>query len=366
MQTCTNKLRATFTHTCEGENVPANLVGKVGCADNNACRAGYNNGFADATCTGPAEPSRQGSIRVFDGEPGAYLFCFHPEWPDNSPERAEPTCANFILPPQSVFINGRGGVYDILVNRYRLFESESHNPKSIRAWLRARNAEIQVYDQYGLYGIWDFEDIESGNPTVSGAVANLTGYGGGDGGWNNWDEAYPNVCTIPPGSANTGELIYRSYANTISPVWTPLSIDTTNKRIVEWNAGHYGADYWYFSDLAYRNSWLYHQPGGGGKCWERTCTNVKFSDGSTIIPEGTKICSGNSGYTKSDANVSCDQDTKNSDTCRSGSTCKTGTPDNSVTCIKRCDDHSDCDKSGGFCGGRAGTCSVGSNPAAVR
>jgi len=365
MYNCTNKIRATFSRTCTGGSTPTELEGKVGCADQSACRNSRTHGFADASCSAAtAEPSRQGDIRVLNGQAGAYLFCFHPEYEVGTNEREQSTCGNFILPPQSVFITGRGGVYDILVNRYRLFESESHNPKSVRDWLRARNAKLQVYDKNGLYGTWDFDDINAGEPTVTGAVADKTGYGGGDGGWNNWDEAYPNVCTIPAGTANTGELIFRGYANTISPVWTPLSIDTTSKRIKEWNAGYYGADFRYFSDLIYRESYLYHQPGGGNKCWERTCTRVKYDDGTTIPPAGKKICSGNSGYSKNYSDPACDSATS-SDICPAGSTCASRV-DASVKCIKVCTSHSNCDLDDGFCGGIAGTCNIGSNPPPTR
>ncbi|MEN9557812.1 MAG: hypothetical protein RL141_181, partial [Candidatus Parcubacteria bacterium] len=266
MLSCTNKVRATASHTCSGADVPDNLRGKLACfpssnGQDTSCRNRY--GFADTACDGPPEESRVGDARVLSGGTGAYLFCYHPEWQGVNDERAtEPQCTNLILPPQSAFIRANSGQYDILVSKYRLFKNASHsfgrsvgtrytNNYAIREWLWKRHAEIRIYGQNGLAETIAFREADE---AATGA-ARTDGWAGADA---------DAMCLSEATVADIGTDVTRMRASiewldtvTYSPVWTPVSINASVRSIVPWNPsapGYAGADYRYFADLLHRTS----------------------------------------------------------------------------------------------------------------
>lgn len=376
MVNCTNKIRATAGRTCTGGSVPSNFAGKLACSlkENYECMGWSTNKYeyANSTCSGPAdggavEPSRSGPLSVLSGGEGAYLFCNHPEWPDaQASKRSESSCTNFIIPPQSVFIHGNGGQYDILVTAFHQFNAGSHNPQSIKVWLAQHNGQIRLYDQYGLNKIWKENDLAAGTDLSAG--------------WNKYDGNNVDVCMTGAGSRDTGsdtlgkdlkQRTFYHYGNVLSSVWTPISIDTTAQRVMEWNNGATGADYHYFADLyTFEFEWFQ------GSCWERTCSGMSLTGGGTFptnLNSGQRVCADQYGKYGNDFNnlPACDNNTATT-ACPSRSYCATHI-NAGTRCIKACtwtDPYTGTDAShptwytgtdpqcgaNAYCGGYAGVC----------
>jgi hypothetical protein len=392
MANCTNKIRATGSKTCTGGNIPASLDNKLACTMGGVdweCSSNliikYPYSGSGLMCGGTPEPSRSGPIDVLSGAEGAYLFCYHPEWPEDNVNRTQTSCTNFIIPPQSVFISGKGGQYDILVSAYQAFQSGSNDYPSIRKWLEDNDGRIQVYDQYGFNKEWDAKDwVDKSLPS----------------GWNANDELLGDIClptspmmrnpvntTNNPLSANnvvTNQRMFNVYTNDVSTVWTPFSIDTSVKQVIPWNNGDTGADYRYFADL-YTYEWAGRPNPGLGSCWERTCDKTQYGPDkdhmikfplsiggvrSHICSDGLQgyggdyskdpacdagsqaVCPANICIGGSLEGASC---TNNSD-CSGGGTCTQTecrkTVDSNRKCIQLCSNDGDCPKGGtAFCGG---------------
>jgi hypothetical protein len=289
MALCTNKVRATASRTCRGENVPPALRGQVGCLENSDCRHRF--GFAGSTCDGPAEPSRVGNPAILSGAAtGAYLFCYHPEWPVGDSRRTDPSCANFILPPQSVFIRANAGQYDILVSQYRVFATGSHRDTRsfIREWLSARNAELHVYDRAGLRERITFNDnwVGQANGLAIGwaSLDNIQNAGTGPG-----DACNANITADTP-NQTVRRLVENLDAVTASPVWTPFSIDTGSDRIIPWRNGNAGADYLYFADMPHGVARVPYDGGnraGDLACYEESCQSSGGYLPCATDPEGS-------------------------------------------------------------------------------
>lgn len=389
MQSCTNKIRATFSKTCQVYNSSNAVVRDtlVGCTDASMCdNQGITLASGESTkCTGAPEQDRQGSIEVLDGKEGAYLFCYHPEWlgVSGSEGRAgEVNCSNFIVPPQSAFIRSSSGQFDVLVSKYLLgmygqllHRGGSENDNAIRAWLTARSASVRVYDQFGLRetvtpsrtgGTWASNDNAA---RVCLASNRRTGFNQSP--WR--DNFSANLMTL-------GEVNY-------SPVWTPLSINgsiRSDQAVKVW--GNAGADFHYFSDMAHR--WT-DDNFMGADCWERQCASYTFP-GQCIGPGGTltsttctqdsqcgagygcynsfprgglNFCHGGTADYATNWDVStgapaCDSASRAA--CPPGSTCATQV-NASVRCVQVCTTDAQCTKGGGsYCGGLAGSCYFGS------
>ncbi len=388
MASCTNKIRGTASRTCTGGKLPANLEGKLACSNNVDCQGTQADRsiYADSTCTGPVEPSRSGPLDVLSGAEGAYLFCYHPEWPIDNANRTQTSCTNFIVPPQSIFISGKGGQYDILVSAYQQFGSGSHNPGSIWRWLYDNQGKIQLFDQNGYVKTWNGTDFSGFRTNSPGA------------GWNQYDAVQGDMCLTESTRKDSNgkyldwgtmtHLFFYGYTNIISTVWTPFSIDTSNKVVQEWNGGDTGADYRYFADL-FTSEMFGFSGVGWGTCWERTCgaTGFTYGDGTKgVFPKdfytnGTFVCAnGGNGYgsqfagscSGSGAPCIASSDCPSGQSCNGGdpacdvaseAQCPTGshcasTANANVRCIQACTSDAQCTK-GGFCGGVAGQCGSG-------
>lgn len=320
MLTCTNKIRASAGRVCAEVSSSGSVVNdfgrRYGCIVDADCTREVKFNLKPGTsgnsivCSNSAsELDRTGSLQVLNGKEGAYLFCFHPEWPDGTKMRGESKCSNFIVPPQSVFVHGVSGVYDILISKFRMFvNGHSNEPRdwiggsaspawdgnagnrlSIRTWLRDRDASIRVYDQNGLYKEYRYNDISSRGGSAADQVSP----------WSGFDNS-PWVLPTNPSGRNTFarqtdvERYTQLYPISTSPVWTPLSIDVTNKQVNEWNGGNYGADYRYFSDLFMNDTEMYVSWVGGGYHPATTAACVQYSNG-TVEPDladGQGICNG--------------------------------------------------------------------------
>lgn len=320
MLTCTNKIRASAGRVCAEVTASGSIVSdfgrRYGCLVDADCVREFKFNLKPGTtgnsivCSNSAsELDRTGSLQVLKGKEGAYLFCFHPEWPDGHPLRSQSQCSNFIVPPQSVFIHGISGVYDILISKFRMFvnghsnepnnwiggssspawDDNAGNRLSIRTWLRNRNARIRVYDQNGLYKEYRYNDIASLGGSAPDQVSS----------WS-WLDNNPWVLPTMPEGRNTFarqtdvQRYTQLYPISTSPVWTPLSIDTTNKQVDEWNGGNYGADYRYFSDMFMNDTEMYVSWVGGGYHPMTTAACVEYS-GGTVEPDladGQGICNG--------------------------------------------------------------------------
>jgi len=420
MYTCTNKVRASLSKTCRKHEcndtdndpttpcIPGAVVqggdygGRIGCVVDADCRNANQPSKHGLTaepdeiimCDGPPEPSRQGDIDVLSGGEGAYLFCFHPEYPIGSTERAQSQCANFVLPPQSVFISGKGGQYDILVSKYRLFESDWK--MDIRNWLMARDASIVVYDRNGFnqelsvtrgarYGNGTWWGSDDGVPRwcyEQEAKECLGGPRNGRACQSAADcEAFP--CEFSHDKYASYRSALRARMSDVSPVWTPLSIDTTNERYVVWNNGNAGADYQYFSDLVHREDFPFDGPGDNAGCYERACERLGYTDDGTTFPVGDyKVCGGSTGANAfpneadgpMENSPACDEASRAA--CNPGTYCNTHV-DDTVPCIRICDTYRDCQEDPRvagtfraryvFCGGVApGPCGAGSSNPAIR
>lgn len=372
MKDCTNKIRATAGRTCEGTNVPQSLLGKLACSVDRDCSgfATLKYRYPSATCpaTSDSEPSRSGSDDVLSGSEGAYLFCYHPEL--SVEERKEPDCTNFVVPPQSVFISGRGGQYDILISAYRAFNRTSHDPPSIREWLKARRGRILVYDRYGLRDTVTFG--ADGVIPTGGASVDVNA------GWNRLDNLIGRDICLPVSERDASQAITMPkiaylHSNIISTVWTPLSIDTTNDRVLKWNGGYQGADFRYFADL-YTLEMMGTKGVGNGICWEKTYRARGFredpNDTSTRIVSyfptdylsGRRVCNDGNVHFTGDYNtypacVSADRAR-----CPEGTYCRTHEASDSGPCIQTCTTDSNCGSwENAFCGGLFNT-AAGSNP----
>ncbi|OGL73627.1 hypothetical protein A3D73_03365 [Candidatus Uhrbacteria bacterium RIFCSPHIGHO2_02_FULL_60_44] len=309
-------------------------------------------------CSGAAEPARQGSPKVLNGSAGAYLFCFHPEAPNK-----ESDCTNFIVPPQSVFISGKGGVYDVIISQYRMLAGGAYRPQRVITWLYDHNAEVRLYDKNGLYDVWKYREVnpnkKSWPPEYSGASSVVCPNGGaGDsttfpqGGIGRGIKGavrYPTDAGWPPIQYKA---LYMTLATGVNQSWVPFSIDTTSKLVKVWKDNEDGttlhAAYRYFADLYTTESvgqtWV-----GDGWCWFNTCKYVTGTDSQgkdTVWPpniDGTQqyVCSDNKGKYSGDPDdppcTSTDQticvkyygaDTKK---C-------TKTPDPNTRCVRFCTD----------------------------
>jgi hypothetical protein len=210
-------------------------------------------------------------------------------------------CGNFILPPQSAFIRAQSGQYDVLISKYLLATGEKllhrggtdNNGISIRAWLTAHNASLVVYDQNGLRETIRPERDNNGH-------------------WAELDDA-PRVCLAEEDRTGFGDgywtgLMSRNYVQlgetTYSPVWTPVSISPSAgsaNAVRVW--GDVGADFHFFSDIAYR--WT--DDGllsGRSACWERSCSGYNISP---------RVCAGGTDITN--------QQCSNNADCASGYSC---------------------------------------------
>jgi cysteine-rich repeat protein len=337
---CTNKIRATFGKTCQVVEKSTGSVVQttnIGCLSGKTCifqGISYNADTQDLACTGPAEGARQGSPKVFEGQEGAYLSCFHPEWLGIDDEKAkEVDCGNFIVPPQTVFIHAESGQYDILVSKYLLGDDSdtlhygtTKNDNSIRTWLVQRGAYITIFDKNGIKKNittsatnWDkvsskYWSVENDYSRVCLAEA--------DRNLNSWTKGMSKQLT---------QLMERSY----NPVWTPASIkgsSPSTSAIKLWNNGNAGANLHFFSDLIYK--WEVNgYDSGGAYCWERACKNM-----SGILPSGTKICQGpRGGYSSLQQTASGDPVCTDSNDSR--------------RCVMKCTSDADCTKPDTYCGG---------------
>lgn len=348
MANCTNKIRATASRTCTGGDVPGNFIGKLGCSNDLDCNGNADKYFyPGSTCsTSVPEPSRSGPLNVLSGTEGAYLFCFHPEWPEGDANRVQPNCTNFVLPPQTVFINSNGGQYDILVSAYSAFTWGAINkPPSIQTWLWEHNAKVRVYDVNGYKGEWRSF--------------------GSDAGWNPYENK--NVCmniadarkiAKDEGMSVLSAKTAYMYSSAISTVWTPISLNTDTGKIISWNDGWQSADNHYFSDL-FTSEFKSQLNPGWGQCWERTFVGVGEPSSAsnplfpaTIADDGYMVCADEGGRYGGDYNVlpACDSASKSS--CPAGTYCKTASPNSGTMCIKRCKTDAECTE--GFCGGAYG------------
>lgn len=353
MSVCTNKIRAGTARSCVGGGASN---GTYGCVTDGDCQSPQWHNLPGATCTGGPELSRSGSPQVLQGARGAYLFCYHPEWPDGAPERSQSSCTSFLLPPQSVFISGNGGQYDILVSQFQLMTdghipgANGQNAVMIRRWLYDRNAEMRVFDTNGLFKRYNFRLMQdqSGSSGVNVAA-----------GWSAYDNRSA-FCLSPANRSPSPPWpqLDRLNAGSVSPVWTPLSIDTTGRIVREWNGGYAGADYKYFADILHYQSGNMSWPGQG-VCWETTCPAVRFTQGSVPrFPVGPadndhiNICNG-PGYSGSETAPACTDASRAA--CPSTYVCSVtvgGAP-----CVRVCTTDAECGANA-FCGTPDGSCSV--------
>jgi hypothetical protein len=399
---CTNKVRATLSKSCvlvnDDDSTTPVEGGVYACANDGDCI--FDNGFNlderlgvgwnEVRCEGDPVPEQTGPTNVLEGAEGAYLFCYHPEDPDRGSD-----CGNFVLPPQSAFIVAKGGQYDVLVTKYRLFlgslaqqpSSElpnrqkpafdnAQNALSIRKWLNDRNASIRIYNMYGLA-----EEIEapslygeqSTQPSPVPANSGETGIAlSGTWGWSFGDSS-PIPITFEPALSSditpqdTETFYYKRYFPlTYSPVWTPVSINYEEGPKV-WFNGNFGADYRYFSGLLHSDSWYYLQGAGGGLLKERTCPCSGYEDGN--VPDFTSmfgenaqswgLCNGPdyAGMWDEPAVKACIQSDKNRGACctqfdNQGNCtrtieCSTRAPSTDARCIHLCQGDSDCQPNAG-------------------
>ncbi|MCL4732395.1 hypothetical protein KJZ71_01160 [Patescibacteria group bacterium] len=312
MASCTNKIRATAARTCiirKKSNQSIVKKTELGCSSTWDCEnpGKYNISSADfakikikkddeeVVCLGPsdggeAEKDRQGALNVLEGKEGAYLFCFHPEKPGSQ----ESDCRNFIVPPQSVFISGKGGVYDVIISQFNMIAGGAYGPQRIIDWLYDHKAEVRLYDQYGLNGIWKYRDMNkkpltSWPPEWGGNVLCPNDYAttgdsktlatGGVGGGIQGAVAYPTDAGWLP---KQYKAFYMTMAGGVNQSWVPFSIDTTSKTVKEWKGGGSGATqaaYRYFADM-YTFEAVGQQGAGSGVCWYHTCSYYSGEDSS--------------------------------------------------------------------------------------
>ncbi|HWQ99346.1 MAG TPA: hypothetical protein VN397_00680 [Candidatus Methylomirabilis sp.] len=310
MAQCTNKIRATAGRTCtimdcvkEGSDNCKSLTfksnTKFGCSDSWDCEnpAKYNINEASGKltntqrvkCLGPAdggkaEDARQGSLNVLNGSAGAYLFCFHPEDPAKGSD-----CTNFIVPPQSAFISGKGGVYDVIISQFNMLAGGAYGPQRVISWLYDHNAELRMYDKNGLYDVWNYKNV---NPTKSSwppewggdvlcpntgnAGDSTTAPSNGVGKNINGAVKYPTDAGWPP---KQYKALYMTIAGGVNQSWVPFSIDTTSKTVKAWNNGNQHAAYRYFGDL-YTIEGIGQLGAGTGVCWYHTCSYFTGKDSS--------------------------------------------------------------------------------------
>lgn len=305
MQNCTNKVRATSMRTCvESDGTPT----KLGCSSSWDCEnpGKYDLG-SGATCTGDPEPSRSGPIDVLEGAEGAYLFCFHPEYPEG--ERQDPDCRNFIVPPQSAFIHGRGGMYDVIVSQYVMGGWSAYDPQRVGWWLYSHGAELWVYDQYGLNRKVKYRDVYHWTIWPPEFSSDTGGYGGDvlcpnehtdSGIWSTEDDyqkfggKYPTEADWPPDQHKT---LFMTYAGGVNQSWVPLSIDTTSQQLRMWSGGgdegNHHAAYRYFADL-WNWSGMYNAGAGDGACYYHTCSHYNFREGDQVCTQDESlVCTSN-------------------------------------------------------------------------
>lgn len=392
MAKCTNKVRATAARTCTIRKKGDKSGGKkteLGCSSSWDCEnpAKYNiNGELYASiklasdeevkCLGPAdggeaEKDRQGSSSVLQGSAGAYLFCFHPE----SPGSKVSDCRNFIVPPQSAFISGKGGQYDVIVSQYKMFAGGSaYGPQRAINWLYDHNAELRLYDKDGLYDVWNYRTVNPKKP--DGTLTSVPGEWGGNVLCPNSDELGDSTTLATGGygarikgavyyPSDAGWLpvqykaLYITFAGGVNQSWAPLSIDTTSKIVKPWGSGERLAAYRYFGDM-----YTFDDPGklgsGNGICWFNTCKNIEGKDSKgqatkwppEVAGAQTYLCNdGNGKYSSTPDDPACDAASK--DICvkyygvNTTRACAK-TVNANVKCIKFCTDNTNKKKE---CGG---------------
>jgi cysteine-rich repeat protein len=400
MESCTNKIRATSAKTCrKSDGTQTGLP----CSSNWDCRLAGNYGMSGATCTDAPESSRSGPIEVLEGAEGAYLFCFHPEY-ETLQEQQSPDCRNFVVPPQSAFITGKGGVYDIIVSQFYMFGASgsygtnAYEPQRVTKWLYDHDAKIMVYYQYGMYGRWNFREITSGLDMdaksdiwppewTDGPILCPNGttdegiYGTGE----ELEAFYSDAAGPYPSGSKAPKNLHMTYAGGVNQYWVPISIDTTNRVVRAWDSnasgrtnlenreGYHMAAYRYFADT-YSRDVIYSFHAGNGGCWYETCNDRDFED-ARFPPSGWFMCNG-AYYTGSPNSPPCDANTRQ--------ICQQNWPEagcavqavqqesNGVRCVKFCSTNGSYDGCEGvvansagaaevraFCGGRSNCSSSG-------
>lgn len=294
MAKCTNKVRATAGRTCVEVDLDGNPVKTYpdyGCSSAWDCEnpAKYNLKVSKDgnawRCSGKPEPSRSGSPSVLQGSAGAYLFCFHPEDPNKGSD-----CKNFIVPPQSAFVSGKGGQYDVIISQFNMLAGGAYGPERVINWLYDHNAEVRLYDKDGLYNVWNYKSVNpkkvSWPPEYSGATDVVCPNKGDSG---------DSTTFPPPGGVGSGikgavkyptdagwlpnqyKALYMTFADGVNQSWAPFSIDTSSKTVKEWNSGSQHAAYRYFADI-YTYDAIGQFGAGDGVCWYHTCTFTTYPD----------------------------------------------------------------------------------------
>lgn len=372
MVSCTNKIRATAQGTCVTSN---GVQTNQGCDGDWECVSPFlhNMGVgATCACNGPScstkrsapEPSRSGPLQVLDGRPGAYLFCFHPEYTDPA-ARVNSDCRNFLVPPQSTFITGQSGQYDVIISQYLMFGSGAYGPQRVSEWLYDHNAKVDLYDKNGLYKRWDYRAIaprvaswppewEGGSvcpndPTPGNSQTVATG---GVGAGIRGAVSYPTDAGWPDAQFPALKM---TYAGGVNQYWVPFSIDTTNRAVKEWNSdgweanGVHHAAFHSFADT-YWSGGPWNMAPGTGECWYHTSSNFNSTDsqGNPVAwpPSGQYLCSDGAAinaaarYSGSPSDPPCD--TTSRDACRAAFAgvspqprCA-GTVSSSVRCVQFC------------------------------
>lgn len=343
MKQCTNKVRAVAAKTCVVNGTNTN----IGCSRDDDCvsyrlydlaYSGEGQPWKTVSCSGPREQSRQGSPQVLSGAEGAYLFCYHPEFPLGDSRRSQSNCTNFLLPPQSAFINGTGQ-FDVLVSKFQEFSSPNWSDQHLKNMMILRKAKLVLYGERGEIKTWKFTDLDSATPVPEGVNRSL--------GWNT-NDAYNNSCLsqfLPSASINKNSYLLPTaherevltsrevWAKTRSTVWTPFSIVADKGIVREWNGGYNAADFRYFADLYVSTNPVYYSYYTGPSapaCYERNCGTRL--DGVT----NANLCLGTK-YTQYTNRPACDEATRVQ--CPAGSVCNQGviTAGDTGTCVKMCD-----------------------------
>jgi cysteine-rich repeat protein len=382
MSKCTNKIRATSGYTCTSNGTPTGLP----CLDVFDCGDPSINNLQNAQCVQTSEASRSGPLSVLNGQEGAYLFCFHPEYQDAA-QQNNPDCRNFIVPPQSTFISGKGGQYDLIVSQFWM--SNWYGGRTT-AWLYDHNARMELFTRDGFYKRWSFRDYFASTPGKNVYPPEWEGdvlcpNGNTDSGIMTSAADAPFSGAYPQTNDPNGRAIQNlamTFAGGINQYWVPFSIDTSNRQVVEWDAsfndpnragmasmkGYHMAANRYFADTYARNI-VYSSGPGNGTCYSYTCGDP--SDNGAYLPSGSSICSdGGGNYTGDLTRAACDAATQaQCATTWPGIGCATKAPGSEHPCVQLCSPGgSDCSgtvvgSSGAatvnaFCGGLRGGCGV--------
>ncbi len=391
MVNCTNKIRATSAKTCQTD---AGKQTGIGCTWDGGAECNNQSIFGKyGNCVSGMEPSRSGPLSVLNGQEGAYLFCFHPENPDPAQQNT-PNCRNFIVPPQSTFISGKGGQYDVIISQY--FMEAMYNFR-VADWLWNNFARVQLYTKDGFYKEWKFRDYFHAAPGKNIYPPEWDGNilcpnGNTDSGIMSSAADVPYSGEFPlkkPDDTNGRRNQDHSLTlmGGINQYWVPFSIDTTSKQVLEWDAsfnspnrassanpkGYHMAANRYFADTFADNYTPYAYPGYG-TCYYTTCSdpNVQIGGVTVNLPAGYSICNDGGGtYTGNLDAPACDDASMALCASTWGPTIGCGQSVNpSGPCVKTCTpDPSACPgnvvgSSGNatlhaFCGGMGAGCGAG-------